>query len=85
MTGEAGDGLGSAHLRPILEGLGRATGDWTVSLWSLIDRAALAGDAGRTNILITPMRQDLENSGVERLAERTGIEPKVLVVMEVLP
>ena len=85
MTGEAGDGLGQAHLRPILEGLGRATYEWTSSLWSLIDRAARAGDAGRTHIVITPMRQDLENSGVERLSERTGIEPKVLVVMEVLP
>ena len=84
-TGEVGDGLGQAHLRPILEGLGRATYDWTASVWSLVDRAVLAGDAGRTHILITPMRQDLNEAGVERLAERTGIEPKVLVVMEVLP
>lgn len=83
LTGEAGDGLGQAHLRPILEGLGRASCDWTDTLWALIDRASAAAGDGRTVILITPMRQDLADSGVERIVERTGVEPRILTVMEV--
>lgn len=85
LSGEVDDGLGAAHLQTILEGLGRATYEWKESAWALLDRAAMAGDAGRSNIVITPMRSDLEHAGIERIAQRTGLEPKVIVIMEVMP
>ena len=37
---------------------------------------------GRTAILITPMRQDLEDAQLERIALRTGVEPRVIYAME---
>lgn len=81
-NGEIGDGLGRAHLSPILEGLGRATYERGDSLWALIDRAVRTGDAGRTMILITPARADLKGSEIERIAERTGVEPRVFAAEE---
>ena len=85
LTGEVGDGLGDAHLKPILEGLGRATYDKTSRVWSLIDRASRMSDAGRSHIVITPMGNDLQDAGLEKLTERTGEPPRVLVAMEVCP
>ena len=76
------EGLGSAHLRSALTALGGADYGFSESAWSLIDRASLIGGMGRTAILITPMRQDLEDAQLERIALRTGVEPRVIYAME---
>lgn len=82
-SGEAGDGLGAAHIKPILEGLGRAVCERSATAWSLIDRAAALTDAGRLHILITPTRRDLDSAGMERLELRSGLKVRVLVAEEV--
>ncbi len=76
------EGLGSAHLRSALTALGGADYGFSESAWSLIDRASLIGGMGRTAILITPMRQDLKDAQLERIALRTGVEPRVIYAME---
>jgi len=85
MTGEVGDGLGKAHLQPILEALGRATYENTGRVWSLVDRASKMSGEGRSHILITPMRNDLERAELENLERRAGVKARVLVTMEVCP
>ncbi len=76
------EGLGKMHLNSALVALGTADYGFSESVWSLIDRAVLAADSGKTIILITPMQQDLKNAEVERIALRTGMEPKIIYAME---
>ncbi len=81
--GQMSDGLGSAHLYPILEGLGRAVCQRNATAWTLIGRAAELTDSGRTHIVITPTARDLENAAPERLELRTGLKIHMLVAEEV--
>ena len=48
------EGLGNRHLYTILEGLGRATYDSTMSFDTLLLKASLASERGRAHIVITP-------------------------------
>ena len=77
-----GEGLGSAHLHSALVALGRAGYDFSESAWALVDRASLIASTGKTVILITPMRQDLYDANPERIAVRTGMEPRIIYAME---
>lgn len=78
-----GEGLGTAHLNSALLALGGADYGFSESVWALIDRVSLSADSGKTVILITPMRQDLKNAEIERIALRTGMEPMIYYAMEV--
>jgi uncharacterized protein (DUF58 family) len=82
--GDAGDGLGGAHIRPILETLGRAGYERTETSWALVDRAVQRAEEGRVHILITPTPNDLTRAGLDRLALRTGTQPRVLITSEVV-
>lgn len=85
ISGEVGNGLGNAHLRPILERLGRAGYESAERAWTLVDRAMQTAESGRSHIVITPVHNDLERAGVNRLAQKTGVLPRVLVAEEVCP
>lgn len=82
-AGQASDGLGAAHLKPILESMGRAVCQRNATVWSLVDRAAALTDAGRIHIIITPARRDMETAGLERLELRSGLKPQIIVAEEV--
>lgn len=72
--GEVGDGLGSAHLSAILEGLGRADFSSRDTLDNLFDRALSRATVGRGHIFITPVHNDLRPELLERLRIVTGEE-----------
>lgn len=72
------DGLGSAHLGAILEGLGRATYDASESFSDMAERLMRGEEKGRAHILITTTCPDDYGPILSRLRELTGGEVLVL-------
>ena len=85
ISGEVSDGLGEAHLKPILEILGRAGYEAREKQAALMDRAAKRAERGRKIILITPVRDDLHPEFMERVYFTTGERVLPLVPEEDAP
>jgi len=69
------DGLGSSHLRAILESLGRAAYLWRDSYNKLMQKAIRRAEQGRYHILINPEPiKATELSSINRLKTITGAE-----------
>lgn len=70
--GQAGDGLGVAHLRGILEGLGRVNYEHWETLDTLLAQASAKAALGRLHIFITPSARELDHPGLARLRQVSG-------------
>lgn len=79
--GQAGDGLGDAHLRGVLEGLGRADCASWECLDALLSRAAAKAALGRLHIFITPSARERDARGLARLRRVSG-QPVLILVAE---
>ena len=66
------EGLGSAHLGAILEGLGRATYDRTEPFEATVKRAARRAEAGRSHVIVTPQNDEYLNLAAKRLRDETS-------------
>ena len=62
------EGLGNRHLYTILEGLGRATYDSTMSFDTLLLKASLASERGRAHIVITPSIEKYWQNAYKKLS-----------------
>lgn len=79
------DGLGSAHLAGILEGLGRATYACRGNADELLEGARRRAESGRAHIIITPMADDFDSREIELLRSYTGAQVLLLAAEEVAP
>ncbi len=66
------DGLGSAHLATILEGLGRACYRHRIPRYDLMDNVRRQAEAGKAHIIITPAIEDYPQREIDRLANYSG-------------
>jgi len=64
-------GLGQAHLRAILERLGRASYGTRETYEALIKKLALNQEQNRSTVIITPLRDAYKQSVSEQLKEKT--------------
>lgn len=65
------EGLGSAHLGAILEGLGRATYNHIEPFEITLKRAARRAEAGRSHIIVTPHNDEGINHAAKQLKDKT--------------
>ena len=65
------NGLGKAHLRQILERLGRAGYGTRETYESIIKKLALSQERNRSTVIITPRRDSYKQSVAEKLKEKT--------------
>ncbi len=72
------DGLGSAHLSTILEGLGRATYDCVRPFAVTLAQTSRTAEQGRTHILILPDRDPGLEREIRLLEQRTGTPALIL-------
>lgn len=72
------EGLGSAHLSTILEGLGRATYDCVRPFAVTLAHTSRAAEQGRTHILILPDQDPALEREIRLLEQRTGTQALVL-------
>lgn len=79
--GQVSDGLGEAHLRTVLEGLGRVDYAHWESLEALLSRAAAKASLGRMHVFITPSERDLPAELLERVRLSCG-QPVLPLVAE---
>ena len=70
--GQVSEGLGEAHLKTVLEGLGRMDYSCWESEEALLNRAVSRAALGRMCVLITPSRRDMRLGQLERLRLRCG-------------
>lgn len=77
------DGLGSAHLAGILEGLGRATYACRGNADELIESVRRRAESGRAHIIVTPMSDDISPREIEQLRNFTGAQTLLLAAEEV--
>ena len=77
------DGLGSAHISGILEGLGRATYACRGNADELIEGARRRAESGRAHIIVTPMADDIDPREIEKLRNYTGAQTLLLAAEEV--
>lgn len=70
-TNRTEQSLGKAHLRLILEKLGRATYETTATYEAMIDNFMTSHEKNRSIIIITPQREVTKQILAEKLQERT--------------
>ena len=78
----ARDGLGTAHLMAIFEGLGRSTYFPSKSFTELLDSATKKVEQGRSYILITPYVTPVHRQGISRLRLLSGLDVLIIVSSE---
>lgn len=72
------DGLGSAHLMKILEGLARASYGYVRPFKSILNKAYKNTEQGRSHIIITPKLTDDYRHSISKLRDFTGMQVLVL-------